>query len=157
MESLVSIRPLSEEKYRPAFALLDIAGIELSLEQWCDLARRLCQENEELRAGIMSVENERGHIYGLFSYVLDEQKGACRRVRSDYFIAPNYHGATVTELMIRSLEKIAQRNDCDEVIIKLSEPMYNKARPLEPGFGSSLSQVGYRLTRATFAKHLRNG
>ena len=32
MGRVIGIRPLSEEKFRPAFALLEIAGIELTVE-----------------------------------------------------------------------------------------------------------------------------
>ena len=154
MGRVIGIRPLSEEKFRPAFALIDIAGIEMSVDEWCDQARRLCHGEASDPSGIMCVESERGHIYGLFSFVLDDREVSRRMIRSDYFVAPNYHGAKVTELMVHSLETIAQQHQCKEIIIKLSGPVHRQAPAPETSFGSSLSQVGYHLKRATFTKHL---
>ena len=151
---VIGIRPLAEEKYRPAFALLEIAGVELTIEQWCEQARRLCLGEPVVPSGISCVETERGHIYGLFSYILDQPERPRRRIRSDYFVAPNYHGAKVTELMVHALEDIAQQYQCEEIVINLSGPVHHRAPLPEAGFGSSLSQVGFRLRGATFTKQL---
>ena len=155
-EPVISIRPLAPEKFRKAFALLEIAGCSLSLEQWLDYAQTATRETGDIPSGIMSAETEREYIYCIFNYLVSSQEEKQRILKSDFVVLPNYYATQLKKLLLATIDEIAEEFRCSEIIIDFARP-FHKRKPSPTGeLGSSLLASGYRLEEDTFSKHLNS-
>lgn len=117
------IRPLTEERLRQAFPLVQTWDASLTLEDWEAFARPLLEDKGAKEGksglperGIMTVENEQGYISGFFSYhcVKDLRHG--RLLFAENLVAFDFIDRdTCYEALCAALENLAHRLGCGAI------------------------------------------
>jgi len=116
------VRFLPAEKVAQAFPLLQTVS-EMSLDQWQGYANeRLVPAPSVVgeHSGIVSVENDRGYIYGLFGYQVDVDLQCGRVLRCENLVALHmFDPEAVVNALVEAMESLAKSKKCRAVHVRV--------------------------------------
>ena len=150
------VKPLGAGKVMQAYPLVQTAVPHLTLEQWLDYARQVCETapHEASAAGVMSAENGDGYIYGIYCHEVatDIQHGRILKV-SNLIAANLYDASGIMDRMIDSMLEIARDKGCAAVHVDLPESPRKGPQPVE-GLAGMLKGAGYRFESVALCRPL---
>ena len=153
------IKALKRENAAMAYPLIRSAMPTITLEDWLAYTDWHAQPTElrEPSTGIMTLENSRGYIHGLFSFCTSYGLGAGPVLNVDHFIAIDTgdRAVAVTRL-IDAMEDLAQHNGCTVIHTHLPESW----AVLTPGRKNLLAQLvnaGHGRDTVKLSKSLTTG
>ena len=149
-----AVRQLAPRRFRQAYALLQAAGLDVSLDEWMTQARAIADGSEKDSSGILCVQCPRGYIYGIAIYGVHE-RGKLEKVFSvECFVATDYGLSSVTRLLLSSLEERAAQCMCTGISVifqSLRGCRIIGDTDLPAGI---LCGAGYAVTKVEFTKRL---
>ncbi|WP_029010732.1 hypothetical protein [Azospirillum halopraeferens] len=117
-------KPLGERQIDQAFPLVSALAPELPVERWRAFAAPRCGPGDGTSpaCGIITAQNDRGYIHGLFSYSVTEHFRYGRALAVEMFIVLDiFDPAAAAAVLVRAMETIAHDLDCDAVFTDLPE------------------------------------
>ncbi len=109
-------RPLKSDQLDKAFALIQIAFEDVSLERW----RRHVHESVDTdtdNAGWIAVEDDKAYIHGLVAYHVQPDLMCGRTLIGDDIIIVGVAVSQVTSCAVEGLSQVARHAGCDAVHI----------------------------------------
>lgn len=150
------VKPLGEGQVLQAYPLVQTAVPHLTLDQWLDYAKSVCEDErpEDPGTGVMSAQNDDGYIYGIYCHEVtnDIQHGRILKV-SNLIAANLYDAGGIMDRMIDSMMKIARDQGCTAVHVDLPESPRSGPRPVE-GVAGMLKGAGYRYESVALCRPL---
>jgi hypothetical protein len=118
MTDILHASPLKPEQFDKAFALIQLAFQEVSLDRWRRHAQEVDDRDGE-SAGWIAVEDDKGYIHGLMAYRVEPDL-VCGRILTlrDIILAGVALSHTATCAM-DGLSQMAWRNRCDAIHVIL--------------------------------------
>jgi hypothetical protein len=151
------VKPLGDDQALQAYPLVQSASPLLTLEQWLDYVRNLCQEGEDdpLAGGVMSVQNPEGYIYGIYCHEVENDIQHGKVLKVSNFVAANlYDSTSVMDGLIKSIASIARDRGCAAVHVDLPEEAEHVSRPAE-GVVSQFKGAGYQVESVALCRPVR--
>lgn len=150
------VKPLGEGKVLQAYPLVQTAVPHLTLEQWLDYAKLVCEAEPSASpaSGVMSAQNCDGYIYGIYCHEVttDIQHGRILKV-SNLITANLYDAAGIMDRMIDSMLEIARDRGCAAVHVDLPGLPRKGPQPVE-GLAGMLKGAGYRVESVALCRPL---
>lgn len=121
-------KPLGKRQIDQAFPVVRAIHPDLGVERWRAFAAAMLDQTQGAagprmpRRGIMTVQNERGYIHGLFSYATEENLHHGRILAVDNFIVHdlfNLPGAAAA--LLRAMDGIARGLGCTAIHTNLPQ------------------------------------
>lgn len=151
-------KELSTDQVAQAFPLIQSAVPELTLEKWnvfVDLVAGLARGAERRHAGIMTIQNSRGYIHGLFSYMVEASLHHGRVLSIDNFVAFDFvEREQAIETMFGAMDDIAYGLGCQAIHVRLPEGLTNAARGRK-GLLRIFEEADHRVETVGLCKDLR--
>jgi hypothetical protein len=141
------VKPLTRAGIPQAFVLVSIFDGTLSQDAWCHYATAIVESADNgLARGIMTVQSQRGYIYGLSVHDLKHELRRGRILEVENFVVVDMVGAkTAAGLLLESLEGIAREQQCHCMSLKLLSPVVRKALRQSNGTRRDiLKEAGFR-------------
>jgi hypothetical protein len=108
--------PLSQDRAALAYPLIQTVRPALSLEAWEEYATGILQVGADGSGGIMTLQNPRGLIAGLFVYRIEEVPDHGRTLVAEDFVALDIiDSEVVAESLADALEQVAREHGCQAV------------------------------------------
>ena len=150
------VKPLGEGQVLQAYPLVQTAVPHLTLDQWLDYAKAVCEGERHTgpRTGVMSAQNGEGYIYGIYCHEVttDIQHGRILKV-SNLIAANLYDGVGIMDRMIDSMLEMARKQGCAAVHVDLPETPRKGPQPVE-GLAGMLKGAGYRFESVALCRPL---
>ncbi len=150
------VKPLGEGQVLQAYPLVQTAVPHLTLDQWLDYAKVVCEDARRTApgSGVMSAQNAEGYIYGIYCHEVtaDIQHGRILKV-SNLIAANLYDAAGIMDRMIDSMLKIARDQGCAAVHVDLPEAPRKGPQPVE-GLAGMLKGAGYQFESVALCRPL---
>lgn len=150
------IKPLSREKAAIAFPVIHAAYPNVTLDDWLAYFTWINQavETRPFLAGIVSIEDARGYILGLFSYVTGYGLGKGAVLRVEHFVALDTGDrAAAIRRLITAMEDVAQRHGCNTIQTEIPE-FWTTMPAGKYGVLAHLSDAGHARETVRFSKCL---
>jgi len=109
--------PLTGEGARAAYPLVYLHDASVSLAEWLQYARRRGR-GDAAAGGMMTIRDCRGIIHALFSYRIDVDLRARRRLCIGDMIVAYLPGRLIDEAIAASARDIAAHSDCESIYIE---------------------------------------
>jgi hypothetical protein len=141
------IKPLTCDLIPQAFVLVSIFDATLSQDAWHRYATTIVESADNGPArGIMTVQSQRGHIYGLSVHDLKHELRRGRILEVENFVVVDMVGAKpAAGLLLESLEEIAREQQCHCMSLKLLSPVVRRALRQSNGTHRDiLKEAGFR-------------
>jgi hypothetical protein len=156
MEFHLIIKPIGPDQVAQAYPLVQAVEPGLTLERWRTHVRALTGGGRQrgTRGGIMSLQDARGYIHGLFAYDVADDSRCGRRLHVGTVVAfhPGKAEGTARQ-MIRAIETVARQHGCST--IQISQPIAGATCPHRPGMvASDLEAAGFRPAFVTWCKFI---
>ncbi len=160
MADVYFVRPLSPEQILQSYPLVSIFEPALTKEQWVFYASSLVGGTDCTKdSNIMTVQNRRGHIYGLSAYRVRPDLFHGHVLDAESFTVADFVGArSTTTHLVETLESLARQRSCSCLSISLLNPSMRKwfrdrRNPASEVFRTS----GYRFEPLRLRKCFRAG
>jgi len=128
MDDSFIAKPLGRRQIDQAYPLVCVAAPGLAVEQWRAFAAAVLDINGEAggapapRTGIMTVQNARGYLHGLFSYAIEEHLRHGRVMTVDNFVVLDLFDVTgVAGTLLDAMDVLARRLGCSAIHTALPE------------------------------------
>lgn len=141
------VKPLTRERIPQAFVLVSIFDATLSLDAWCHYAAAIVESADKGPArGIMTVQSQRGYIYGLSVHELKHDLRRGRILEVENFVVVDMVDARpAAGLLLESLEKIAREQQCHCMSLRLLSPKMRRTLRQSNGTRTDiLKAAGFR-------------
>ena len=141
------VKPLTRERIPQAFVLVSIFDAALSQDAWCHYATAIVESADNgLARGIMTVQSQRGYIYGLSVHDLKHELRRGRILEVENFVVADLVGARpAAGLLLESLEGIAREQQCHCMSLRLLNPKMRRTLRQSNGTRTDiLKAAGYR-------------
>ena len=141
------VKPLTCELIPQAFVLVSIFDGTLSQDAWCHYATAIVESADNgLARGIMTVQSQRGYIYGLSVHDLKHELRRGRILEVENFVVVDMVGARpAAGLLLESLEGIARDQQCHCMSLRLLNPKMRRTLRQSNGTRTDiLKAAGYR-------------
>jgi len=118
MTDLLHASPLKADQFDKAFALIQFAFREVSLERW----RRHVQEfdgGDDGNAGWIAVEDDKGYIHGLLAYRVEPDLFCGRLLVGRDIVLGGVAMSQAASCAIEGLSQMAWRTRCDAIHVML--------------------------------------
>jgi hypothetical protein len=153
------VKPLSKNTAAKAYPLIQTACPGVSLDAWIDFAAKLTQPHPPmtLAAGIVTAENERGYIHGLFSYTVRIVLNHNGVLTVENLIAVDMGDrAAAVKALIDGMEALARRFNCTAIHTHIPEGWIEN-RPQGFGVLNQLQNAGHNPQYIKLCKSIENG
>ena len=153
-------KPLGKRQIDQAFPVVRAILPDLGVERWRAFAAAVIDRAQGAadarvpRSGIMTVQNERGYIHGLFSYVTEENLHHGKILSVDNFIVHdlfNLPGAAAA--LLRAMDGIARGLGCSAIHTNLPQAYSTSADYCNPVL-NSFREGGHALETLRLCKPL---
>lgn len=128
MDNSFIAKPLGRRQIDQAYPLVCVAAPGLPVERWRAFAAAVLDANGEAggtpmpRAGIMTVQNARGYLHGLFSYAIEQHLRHGRVMTVDNFVVLDLFDVTgVAGTLLEAMEELARDLGCTAIHTALPE------------------------------------
>ncbi len=128
MDDSFIVKPLGRRQIDQAYPLLCVIAPGLAVEQWRAFAAAVLDTNGEAggaparRTGIMTVQNARGYLHGLFSYAIEEHLRHGRVMSVENFVVLDLFDVPgVTGTLLRAMDGLARGLGCAAIHTTLPE------------------------------------
>jgi len=152
------VKPLGEGKVLQAYPLIQSAVPELSMEQWLDYVHTIGERKasgEAGCAGVMSVQNGDGYIYGLYCHAVEADLHHGRVLKVRNLVAANlYDSAGIIDRLMDSIVSVARANDCTAVHVDLPDSARRGSDPVD-GVVSMFKGAGFRIESVALCRPLQ--
>lgn len=150
----MKIRPLASEKIDQAFPVVQLVIPHVSQKTWQQFAMSLLKDGRSDRRGILTVEDEQGHIQGLTGYEVDERLDHGRTLVANDLLVPGSLQSVREQIvmgLIQALEVMAQDAECDAIHTLVPDRMRGVRHSLVIG---NLARKGHRVEAWRLVKRL---
>ena len=158
MSGLFTAKELNAEQVAQAFPLIQSVVPHLTLEQWngfVGLVGSLASEAQRRQAGIMTIQNSRGYIHGLFSYTVEANLHHGRVLSIDNFVAFDLVDRDrAIEAMFDAMDDIAYGLGCHAIHVRLPEEFTSPPRD-RGGLLRVFEEADHRIETMGLCKDLR--
>lgn len=154
-------RPLAPAQIPQAYPLVALFDAGLTPDQWSRYAAVLVKGsngsgglNGASRESILTVQNERGYIFGLSSYWIRPDLWREKVLEIENFaVADIIRGRKVALVLLEALERTARAHDCNCLSIKLIDPRIRHwLRPAEGPEPDIFESAGFKGDRLRLRK-----
>ena len=159
MPACYFIKSLLQDNAAKAYPIIRTAYPHVSLDDWLTYFAWISQpaEKRQFSAGIVSVEDERGYIQGLFSYVTGFGLGRGTVLNVEHFVAMDSGDrAAAIGCLIEAMEDVAHNYGCVSIHTQIPEHWANVTTG-KYGIPAHLSDAGHDRETVRFSKFLRPG
>jgi hypothetical protein len=118
MTELLHASPLKPDQFDKAFALIQFAFREVSLERWRRHVQE-CDGQDDGNAGWIAVEDEKGYIHGLVAYRVEPDLFCGRIMVGRDIILGGVAISQAASCAIEGLSQMAWRTRCDAIHVML--------------------------------------
>ncbi|AWJ88579.1 hypothetical protein Sp245p_01680 [Azospirillum baldaniorum] len=122
-ESFIA-KPLGQRQIDQAYPLVRAIFPDLPVEQWRAFAAALIGpvDTPATPTGIMTVQNARGYLHGLFSYAIAEHLRHGRILAVENFVVLDLFDMTgPAETLLHSMDRLARSHGCTAIHTSLPE------------------------------------
>lgn len=158
MSGPFTAKELTAEQVAQAFPLIQSAVPHLTLERWngfVDLVAKLASGAERRQAGIMTIQNNRGYIHGLFSYTVEASLHHGRVLSIDNFVAFDMVDRDkAIEAMFEAMDDIAYGLGCQAIHVRLPERVATPPNGRQ-GLLRKFEEANHRIETVGLCKDLR--
>lgn len=147
-------KPLSGNAASKAYPLIQTASPDVSLDAWIEFARLLTEPHPPVTraAGIVTAENRRGYIHGLFSYSVRILLNHSSVLTVENFIVVDMGDrAAAVKTLIDDMEPLARRHRCSTIHTHIPDTW---AHPGERGVFNMLQNAGHELEYVKLCKSI---
>ncbi|MCC7046010.1 MAG: hypothetical protein IT562_04790 [Alphaproteobacteria bacterium] len=139
-------RLLDRSKIDQAYPLVRSLVPGITLSRWNAFVRpQLIVHSSAWPHGVMTIQNHKGYILGLFSFEVRDDLYESRTLCVDTIVVPNIPGRDLIWFAIAdATDQLAKMNDCRAVRAGLNEELGGDAQD-RLWVGSSLQRSGYVL------------
>ena len=117
--------PITPQGARAAYPLVYLHDPSISLEEWLRFARRRAGSKPE-RGGLIAIRDCRGIIHSVFSYQVDIDLRAHKRLCINHLLVAHLPGALIEDAITKSIADMSAAFGCQTVGIM--QP-YQASRP----------------------------
>jgi hypothetical protein len=124
MDQGFTAKPLGLRQIDQAYPLVRAIAPDLPVERWRDFAAALIGPSGApgTPAGIMTVQNERGYIHGLFTYAAAEDLRCGKILAVDNFVVLDlFNLPAAVSSLLQAMEELAHTLDCTAIHTALPE------------------------------------
>jgi hypothetical protein len=124
MDDSFIAKPLGRRQIDQAYPLVCVIAPGLAVEQWRAFAAALLETGgaSTSRSGIMTVQNARGYLHGLFSYAIEEHLRHGRVMSVDNFVVLDLFDVPgVTGTLLQAMDGLARGLGCAAIHTTLPE------------------------------------
>ncbi|MBP2295904.1 hypothetical protein [Azospirillum rugosum] len=124
MDDSFIAKPLGQRQIDQAYPLVRAVAPDLRVEQWRAFAAVFLAPKESSAApsGIMTVQNTRGYIHGLYSFTIEQSLRHGRILAVTNFVVLDLFDMTgPAETLLRSMEGLARGHSCAAIHTTLLE------------------------------------
>lgn len=123
------VRQLKPSQISQVFPLAELLAEGLSAEQWSDYAAALIESaGDEGHCGFITVQNERGIVYGLSAYRLRRDLYQGQVLEIENFAALDLTGGkSATRALLAALEHLAEQRNCGCISVNLLNPLMRRS------------------------------
>ncbi len=124
MDDSFIAKPLGQRQIDQAYPLVRAIAPDLAVERWRAYAAALIGSVDTPTAptGIMTVQNARGYLHGLFSYAIEEHLRHGRILGVENFVVLDLFDMTgPAETLLRSMDVLARGLGCSAIHTTLPE------------------------------------
>lgn len=136
MGSHYVVRKLRTDQISQVFPLAELLSDNLTEEQWSEYAADLlATAGDEGHCGFITVQNERGTVYGLSAYRLRHDLRHGRILEIENFAALDLRGGkSATRELLKALEELAEQRECSCISVNLLNPVMRRVmrEPSDP-------------------------
>lgn len=136
MSSPYVVRKLRTDQISQVFPLAELLSESLTERQWSDYAAALlASAGDEGHCGFITVQNERGTVYGLSAYRLRHDLRHGRILEIENFAALDLRGGkSATRALLNALEGLAEERECACISVNLLNPVMRRVmrEPSDP-------------------------
>lgn len=124
MSSAYFVEPLAREQVSQAFPLVSVLDPDVRESQWVEYANAVLDKQDAGGSeGILAVQNEHGHIYGLSVYMVKQDLNRGQLLEIENFaVADPLGGRAAARALLTALENLARNRDCYCVSLGLLNP-----------------------------------
>ncbi len=124
MSSVYVVEPLTRSQVAQAFPLVSVLDSGVRESQWVEYANAVLDKQDAGGSeGILAVQNERGHIYGLSVYMVKQNLNRGQLLEIENFaVADLLGGKPAARALLAALEKLARKRNCYCVSLGLLNP-----------------------------------
>ena len=152
-----NIKYLSQETVAKAYPVIRAAYPNVTLDDWLAYTAWINQPADARRSstGIVSLENMRGYVHGIFSYNTDYMLGTGPVLNVENIVALDTgdRAAAVTQL-ISAMEDVAINHGCATIHTQIPE-FWTSASAGRTGLHAHLVDAGHDREMIRFSKHLQ--
>ena len=147
--------PLRPQQVDQAFPLVSTIAPELGREQWSAFARGMLDATGDPPRGIVSLQNRRGYITGLFTWAVEPHLRHGRTLTvANFVVLDLFNPDAAADQLIREMETIARLNGCTAIHTELPEAYSNLAESAHLVL-SRFRDEGHLLGTLHFCKELQ--
>ncbi len=155
MDDSFIAKPLGQRQIDQAYPLVRAVAPDLGVEQWRAFAAVFLARKEAPAApsGIMTVQNARGYIHGLYSFTVEQSLRHGRILAVTNVVVLDLFDMTgPAETLLRSMEGLARGHGCSAIHTTLLE---GAAEPgSQPSLLGCFRNEGYRAEALRLCKPL---
>jgi hypothetical protein len=154
-EPAFTARALTPDQIPQAYVLVELARIGVGPEQWRRLAAAILAESRPPRAGIMTVQNARGYIQGLFRYRVIAEVPSGASLRVDDLIAIDLFDRALAASIAGVMEALGRAESC--AVVDVALPLAGSSEETPSTLWHVLRANGYRPAGPSLRKVLAAG
>jgi len=117
MDEQFQALPMNGQLARAAYPLVYLHDPSVSLEDWLRFVRRIGR-NASASAGLIAIRDCRGIVHALFSYRVDFDLRARKRLCITHLVVAHLAGSAIDAAIAASVGDIAANLDCQSVTIE---------------------------------------
>ncbi len=147
--------PLRPQQVDQAFPLVSTIAPELGREQWSAFAHGMLDATGGPPRGIVSLQNRRGYIIGLFTWAVEPHLRHGRTLTvANFVVLDLFNLRAAADQLIREMETLARTNGCTAIHTELPEAYSNLAESVHLVL-SRFRDEGHQLGTLHFCKELQ--
>lgn len=147
--------PLQPQQVDQAFPLVSTIAPELGREQWAAFARGMLDTHGDPPRGIVSLQNRRGYITGLFTWAVEPHLRHGRTLTvANFVVLDLFNLEAAADQLIREMEALARTHGCAAIHTELPEAYSNLAESAHLVL-SRFRDEGHQLGTLHFCKELQ--
>jgi hypothetical protein len=146
--------PLQPHQVDQAFPLVSTIAPELGREQWSTFARSMLDLRGDPPRGIVSLQNPRSYITGLFTWAVESHLRHGRTLTvANFVVLDLFNVDAAAEQLIGEMELLARHHGCTAIHTELPEAYSNLAESAHRVL-SRFRDEGHQLGTLHFCKEL---
>jgi hypothetical protein len=147
--------PLLPQQVDQAFPLVSTIAPELARDRWAAFARGMLDGHGDPPRGIVSLQNRRGYITGLFTWAVEPHLRHGRTLTvANFVVLDLFNLDAAADQLIREMESLARRHACTAIHTELPEAYSNLAESAHLVL-SRFRDEGHQLGTLHFCKELQ--